>query len=70
MTGRYNRIVRDLAERPEDYAPVPGIDPDRGFAAFGAELYHHEPPAFGRKVGRNEPCPCGSGRKYKRCGAH
>jgi uncharacterized protein len=21
----------------------------------------------GRKVGRNEPCPCGSGRKYKRC---
>jgi uncharacterized protein len=21
----------------------------------------------GRKIGRNEPCPCGSGRKYKRC---
>lgn len=21
----------------------------------------------GRKVGRNEPCPCGSGRKYKVC---
>jgi len=20
-----------------------------------------------RKIGRNEPCPCGSGRKYKRC---
>ncbi|NIP13643.1 MAG: hypothetical protein GWM88_02415 [Pseudomonadales bacterium] len=20
-----------------------------------------------RKVGRNEPCPCGSGRKYKQC---
>jgi preprotein translocase subunit SecA len=19
------------------------------------------------KVGRNEPCPCGSGRKYKAC---
>jgi uncharacterized protein len=23
--------------------------------------------AFGIKVGRNEPCPCGSGRKYKKC---
>ena len=23
--------------------------------------------AAGRKVGRNDPCPCGSGRKYKRC---
>ncbi|CAD5266465.1 Prepilin peptidase (fragment) [Bosea sp. 62] len=23
--------------------------------------------ALRRKVGRNEPCPCGSGKKYKRC---
>ncbi|MDA0238663.1 MAG: UPF0149 family protein [Proteobacteria bacterium] len=23
--------------------------------------------AFGTKVGRNDPCPCGSGKKYKRC---
>ncbi|NLC12153.1 MAG: hypothetical protein GX767_07880, partial [Firmicutes bacterium] len=20
-----------------------------------------------KKVGRNEPCPCGSGKKYKKC---
>lgn len=29
------------------------------------------PPLFGprrsQKIGRNEPCPCGSGRKYKKC---
>ena len=24
-------------------------------------------PATSRKVGRNEPCPCGSGKKYKQC---
>ena len=24
-------------------------------------------PAGARKVGRNDPCPCGSGKKYKRC---
>ena len=24
-------------------------------------------PGIGRKVGRNEPCPCGSGKKFKRC---
>ena len=24
-------------------------------------------PAAARRVGRNDPCPCGSGRKYKRC---
>ncbi len=26
-----------------------------------------EPVLAGRKVGRNDPCPCGSGRKYKKC---
>lgn len=29
-----------------------------------------EPSTFvrrGRRVGRNEPCPCGSGKKYKKC---
>lgn len=25
------------------------------------------PPRSANKVGRNEPCPCGSGRKYKHC---
>lgn len=25
------------------------------------------PPSRAVKIGRNEPCPCGSGRKYKRC---
>ena len=25
------------------------------------------PPGKQKKVGRNDPCPCGSGKKYKRC---
>ncbi|MFH0794990.1 MAG: SEC-C metal-binding domain-containing protein [bacterium] len=25
------------------------------------------PRAQSRKIGRNEPCPCGSGKKYKKC---
>jgi uncharacterized protein YecA (UPF0149 family) len=25
-------------------------------------LVRHDP-----KVGRNDPCPCGSGKKYKQC---
>jgi preprotein translocase subunit SecA len=24
-------------------------------------------PATSKKVGRNDPCPCGSGKKYKKC---
>ena len=30
VMGHYNRIARDLAERPEDYAPVLGIDLNGG----------------------------------------
>ncbi|MDD5093850.1 MAG: preprotein translocase subunit SecA [Dehalococcoidia bacterium] len=26
-----------------------------------------EPVGVGKKIGRNDPCPCGSGRKYKKC---
>ncbi|MCL4371169.1 MAG: preprotein translocase subunit SecA [Chloroflexi bacterium] len=26
-----------------------------------------EPARVGRKIGRNDPCPCGSGKKYKKC---
>ena len=30
VTGHYNRIARELAEHPEDYAPVLEIDPNGG----------------------------------------
>ena len=29
--------------------------------------YRKEPIKAEKKVGRNEPCPCGSGKKYKKC---
>jgi preprotein translocase subunit SecA len=33
----------------------------------GEQEQKKEPVKVGRKVGRNEPCPCGSGKKYKNC---
>ena len=41
-------------------APQPGMLP-------GAEGSHTPFVRGERKVGRNEPCPCGSGKKYKHC---
>ena len=32
-------------------------------APLRGETYHRPEP----KVGRNDPCPCGSGKKYKKC---
>jgi preprotein translocase subunit SecA len=42
-------------------APVNALGNDAPPAASGT--VHHEGP----KVGRNDPCPCGSGKKYKHC---
>ena len=39
----------------------------RGQRQALANIPPHEPLGKARKVGRNDPCPCGSGKKYKRC---
>lgn len=36
---------------------------DRWYYLDGVET----PVSRGAKVGRNEPCPCGSGKKFKKC---
>ncbi|MDH4299578.1 MAG: SEC-C metal-binding domain-containing protein, partial [Dehalococcoidia bacterium] len=33
----------------------------------GRESGHKIRQKVGQKVGRNDPCPCGSGKKYKHC---
>jgi preprotein translocase subunit SecA len=37
------------------------------FQAGAAEAEAPKPVRTGAKVGRNDPCPCGSGKKYKKC---
>lgn len=32
-----------------------------------SEVSARQEPAPAPKVGRNDPCPCGSGQKYKKC---
>lgn len=49
----------------KDFFEKQEIDP---LEIFQSRFDNAAPSApFGRKVGRNEPCPCGSGRKYKHC---
>jgi preprotein translocase subunit SecA len=45
----------DYAANEKDY-----FDPS-------ATAVKHEPVKVGPKIGRNDPCPCGSGKKYKNC---
>jgi preprotein translocase subunit SecA len=36
-------------------------------AGANTQQRSHEPVRVEKKVGRNDPCPCGSGKKYKNC---
>jgi hypothetical protein len=73
----HNHLVRDTAEEmswwacwdeeseaefdpagfEDDWTPEPGDSPPPPEAAVSAAP----------KIGRNDPCPCGSGKKYKKC---
>ncbi len=46
----------------EDFSVLGGGQPPEAEAPKGPEPIRRPP-----KVGRNEPCPCGSGKKYKAC---
>jgi len=47
-------------------APTGGLEADPASVAAGAGALHLQQSDTPR-VGRNEPCPCGSGKKYKHC---
>jgi len=49
--------------RPAQSAPAPAENPQPQSNQSGAKRNAAPSP----RVGRNSPCPCGSGKKYKRC---
>jgi SWIM/SEC-C metal-binding protein len=47
---------------------IAGIEPDKPEDISDLEKLLNPPePVQSSKVGRNNPCPCGSGKKYKKC---
>ena len=39
----------------------------KAVAYSGSNQESDRKPVRSKKVGRNQPCPCGSGKKYKQC---
>jgi preprotein translocase subunit SecA len=78
QTVRTRRIVGCPHEEEVDY-PLNGVCPHCPFWATHERFTHQllgdddvssgtsEPFRAPPKVGRNDPCPCGSGKKYKKC---
>ena len=61
VTVNINRAqIRDNLEREQVAKPT-------GTSGGSDEPIKKKPVTVGQKVGRNDPCPCGSGKKYKQC---
>jgi SWIM/SEC-C metal-binding protein len=52
-----------------DIQVLVGVEPDKTEDISDVEriLAPPTPALAGPKVGRNDPCPCGSGKKFKKC---
>ena len=77
ITDRYREIILTWPEYKEtdedvilnEYGDLPEEKDDH----YAFENYHlenvsdNQPVHREKKIGRNDPCPCGSGKKYKKC---
>jgi len=55
-------VFNDPSDAPSAFAKAERPEAKGGHGA-AVQTIRRE----GRKVGRNDPCPCGSGKKYKKC---
>lgn len=64
FSPHYRQMSRSQSDSPPIIATeAPSILP----TATASEARHEAHGVTIRKTGRNEPCPCGSGRKFKKC---
>ena len=64
---RLSRIDDEGFRLDMDWLGEDDYDFDAPDNVFGEEAFERKEPVRVVKVGRNEPCPCGSGLKYKKC---
>lgn len=68
QTSRRAEEILSICTR-NDWEVVLGVEPDEPENIADVEMLLNRPKPLRNpvKVGRNDPCPCGSGRKYKKC---
>jgi preprotein translocase subunit SecA len=60
-------LFRVQLARPEEIAAKEKAEQDKLVFSHGGETSRQPVRRSKKKVGRNQPCPCGSGKKYKKC---
>jgi uncharacterized protein YecA (UPF0149 family) len=74
MLRRRYRELKDMGQRSlQTEVPPPTRDgalfeePPRFVEPLHNRVFLDQPQLAEVRVGRNDPCPCGSGKKYKKC---
>jgi hypothetical protein len=71
MKGNSSRTVYEKYEKPQLQQQPPeivlGPNARKAGLSVSQEQVNKIWKDHGRKIGRNDPCPCGSGKKYKHC---
>ena len=62
----YSQVTADKGALPEIVQPRASNQPGANGDPVRPQK-RIQPVRVDKKVGRNEPCPCGSGKKYKQC---
>jgi preprotein translocase subunit SecA len=57
----------DRSQYQEEKSEAGGMSSGGGQGGEQQPQKKMEPVRHGPKIGRNDPCPCGSGKKYKQC---
>ena len=63
----YKKMVEYKAEHLYTLKQWDNIFDETKQKALYAEQRNSRTVVKGKKIGRNDPCPCGSGKKYKKC---
>jgi preprotein translocase subunit SecA len=67
VSNRAPSTTIDALEREFQKKKQRELEQARSVGASSAASNGNAPRVTGTKVGRNDPCPCGSGKKYKKC---
>ncbi len=65
--SRYRTQKDEIAQNRANGNDNSNVYPQGQRPPVGPQKQHHEPVRVEKRVGRNDPCTCGSGKKYKNC---
>lgn len=64
---RMNEVAKIFEDKGWKYTIELDRDKPEDITSLEILLNRPKPTAAEKKVGRNDPCPCGSGNKHKKC---